>query len=65
MEELLKPSQVSKILAVSRPYVYKLVACGMLPAVVWQTPGSGPNRKVIRIRPSDVEKFKADHLKTP
>jgi excisionase family DNA binding protein len=60
-EPLLKPETVAKMLSISRPYIYKLVACGMLPAVVWQVPGAGPRRKVVRIRLEDVEGFIAKH----
>ena len=62
-EPLLKPEQVGKMLSISRPYVYKLVATGMLPCVTWQVPGAGPKRKVVRIRPEDVRSFQEKHYK--
>jgi excisionase family DNA binding protein len=61
--DLLKPSHVAKILNVSVPHVYKLIATGMLPAVVWSTPGAGSRRNVVRVRKEDLDRFQEQHRK--
>ena len=57
-DNLLTPEAVAKILAVSRPYIYKMVATGLLEGVRW---GSDEKRRVVRIRQSEVWKFIQEH----
>jgi hypothetical protein len=41
MRDLLTPAEAAERLRVSRPYVYKLVSLGLLPAVSWAIPEKG------------------------
>jgi excisionase family DNA binding protein len=61
--KLLRPEQGAKILNISKPYVYKLISTGMLPAIVWAMPGAGPRRNVVRIRWEDLQEFMSKHHK--
>lgn len=60
---LLKATQVAKVLNVSVPHVYKLIASGMLTAVVWSTAGAGSRRNVVRVRKEDLDRFQEQHRK--
>lgn len=62
-DELLKPEAAARMLAVSKPYVYKLAALGLLPCVRWGVPGAGEKRQVVRIKRSDVKQFVEKHYK--
>jgi len=60
--ELLKPSDVSKILNVSSSMVYKLEAAGKIPSVRFSVTTDGKRRKeVVRFHQEDIEKFIADN----
>lgn len=60
-EVLLKPEAVAKILAVSKPYVYKMAATGLLSPVRWGEPAAGGKRAIVRFRREDVRRFIQEH----
>lgn len=54
---IIRPAAVAKMLDVSRPYVYKLAAAGLLPAVSWKLNGSN----ILRFHRDDVAAFIKEH----
>ena len=54
---LIRPAAAAKLLAVSKPYVYKMVKLGVLPSVEWTLDGS----KSLRILRQDVLDFIEQH----
>ena len=58
MQDLLTVKATAKLLAISQPYVYKLVDAGRLPCVIFQgiSQGGRPKR-VIRFEPGKIRQF--------
>ena len=55
MQDLLTVKATAKLLAISQPYVYKLVDAGRLPCVIFQGISEGG-------RPKRVIRFESDKL---
>jgi hypothetical protein len=59
---LFDPKDVSRLLKVSLPYVYKLAERGLLPCVRWPAEGGGQRKRtVLRFTRDDVLTFITKH----
>jgi predicted DNA-binding transcriptional regulator AlpA len=59
---LLNPRDVSKLLRISLPYVYKLADRGLISCIRWECPGEGNRKKTtLRFRLDDIRQFIESH----
>ena len=65
MDNLLTARQVSKLLSVSIPLVYKMVGRGQLPSICWDCPGEGKKRarNTVRFDFNEILEFINKHRK--
>ena len=66
MENLLNAKEVSKILKVSVPLIYRMAGRGQLPCVRWACPGEGTEkpRTTVKFLKKDIINFIQGHYAT-